>query len=185
MVDYIFKKNEILKFSCRINKDAEYKYYITGFIRCLFIYQKKFIHRNNTLNSIFATENFHSQPYLYRFNALSIKICFIHVYTSSSWEVFKSLIIIYKRYADYTYIQYKYHVRPGTFLGILASLPDSFQRRSWTDRSGSRTRTDPWGSWTARSSVGVINQKLIFFFQLQILGINYSCNEFRNSFFTI
>lgn len=38
MVDYILKKNEILKFFCRINKDVEYKYYIIGFIRCLFIY---------------------------------------------------------------------------------------------------------------------------------------------------
>lgn len=41
MVDYIWKKKrEIVKFCFRINIDAEYKYYITGFTRCLFIHQQ-------------------------------------------------------------------------------------------------------------------------------------------------
>lgn len=47
VINYILKKKEkkkqkeIVNFRCRINVDAEYKYYITGFIRCLFIHQQK------------------------------------------------------------------------------------------------------------------------------------------------
>lgn len=79
VINYILKKKkrkkkqkEIVNFRCRINVDAEYKYYITGFIRCLFIHQqKKIFIEINKLNPFLATENFHSalyKFYLFRFS---------------------------------------------------------------------------------------------------------------------